>query len=96
MKTPIEMEDYWNIDTGNFLQWNLGTCSSTENTQYEQNTMYLERCCTEPGKKVLTCRNKHNPDGWKEGFIEIQGHRYCDDFVAFKGMRQVMIEGMHQ
>ena len=32
-------------------------------------------------------------DGWNGGAIEIQGHKYCDDFVEKSVKRKVAIQG---
>ena len=31
--------------------------------------------------------------GWKQGFIVINGERYCDDFIGYKAMRRVIVNG---
>ena len=50
-------------------------------------------CCVAPGNYTLTCRNTKYPNGWKKGFIFINGRRYCDDFMGFKVMRRISIKG---
>ena len=76
------------------LQWSLGSCSGIQHypqdfTRYE----YRERCCLQPGTYTLTCQNNKQPEGWNNGFIELQGKRYCDDFIGLKALRKVEIVG---
>ena len=79
------------------IEWQFGPCSSSDAALangYLSRNVYIERCCIPPGVNVLTCRNKLLSEGWKEGAIEIQGHQYCNDFMAFKAMRQVNVKGI--
>ena len=85
-------------DTGEGeLQWSLGSCSSVrlylEESEYS--TKYTERCCLQPGTYTLTCQNNKHPAGWKNGFIELQGQRHCNDFIGFKAMRKIKILGKY-
>ena len=77
---------------GKLKKWTFGPCSNAH--KYEDFTQYVERCCLLKGQYTLTCINTGRPEGWKRGFIEIQGHRYCDDFMSFKEMHQIDIEGI--
>ena len=47
-----------------------------------------------PKLQTLTCFNIEKPEGWKIGYIELRGHRYCDDFLSYKAMRRIQIEGI--
>ena len=78
---------------GHMIQWKLGNCSTVG--KYEDNKQYLHRCCLKPGEYTLTCTNMNNDHGWKKGYIEIQGHRYCDDFMGYKSMRRITILGIN-
>ena len=78
---------------GKSMKWTFGTCSSAR--IYNDFTDYIERCCVAPGKHSLTCLNTENPEGWKGGYLEIQGRRHCDDFMSFKAMRKIWIEGVY-
>jgi hypothetical protein len=72
--------------------WEIGPCSSSP-MQSKQNQMYakyIEKCCISPGKHTLTCTDSEKT-GWGGGFLEIQGHRYCHDFIGFTAMRKVVI-----
>ena len=73
------------------LRWTLGECSNPES--YAEFSSYLQRCCLAPGQYTLICQNTVYPDGWYGGHIEIQGHKYCDDFLAYKTLRRIIIKG---
>ena len=74
------------------LHWTLGTCSaSLQYTNFK--TMKEKNCCLAPGNHTLTCYNTQQPHGWKKGFIVINGKRYCDDFIGYKAMRRIIIDG---
>ena len=74
------------------IGWSFGPCSTS--TRYDNNTAHLERCCLRPGKHILTCYNHNQPEGWKNGLIlEVQNNEYCDDFMAYRARRQIMVPG---
>ena len=75
---------------GSDTQWQVGVCNSFDIT-YSDNEKYIKRCCLELGLHTLTCTNKRNPYGWGDGYIEIQGHRYCNDFMSFRLMNRITI-----
>ena len=77
---------------GSDLEWRLGTCNSI-GILYPTK-IYIHRCCLKPGRHTLTCINRRNPFGWDGGYIEIQGHRYCDDFMAYRLMQTINIKGI--
>ena len=72
------------------LEWQIGACYSNRNW-YQTFEKYIERCCITPGQHTLTCINKQQPFGWGTGYIEIQGHRYCDDFMSYRLMQKITI-----
>ena len=78
------------------FEWQLGTCNSHGIEQISGNTKFIHRCCLRPGKYTLTCIRKNGPYGWNEGFVEIQGHRYCNDFLSYKLMQEIRIKGMKE
>ena len=58
---------------------------------------YFERCCNLPGLHLLRCEIEsswENDQGWAENFIEIQGHRYCHDFIGYSAIRRINLTGM--
>ena len=73
-------------------RWELGSCEGS--LSYEMNFTYVkyERCCLIPGYHTLTCHNEKGPFGWGNSSLEINGQRYCNDFVGFKAMRRVLID----
>ena len=71
-------------------EWQLGTCGNVGTTLGNYGRS-IQRCCLRPGQYVLTCSNKMNPYGWGEGYIEIQGHRYCNDFMSYRIMQKVTV-----
>ena len=77
---------------GDIMWWRLGTCEKV-GPPYERWKKYIQRCCLKQQDHILTCINKKNPYGWGDGYIEIQGHRYCDDFLGYKSMQKITIRG---
>ena len=75
-----------------YLYWTLGPCS-TSVTYNNGNPIKEPDCCLAPGNHTLTCYNTRKPHGWKQGFIVINGERYCDDFIGYKAMRRVIVNG---
>ena len=83
--------------------WDIGPCygpkeinddkSKTVFKQYRANNAYIDMCCLSPGSYTLRCMNDKTPFGWGKGFVEIRGQRYCDDFVGYRGLRRVVVEG---
>ena len=75
-------------------KWNFGSCHSSEGyTRYA--SQYTERCCLAEGQEyVLACQTSL-PGGWKDGFVEVQGHKYCDDFITSKAMYKIEILGKY-
>ena len=86
----------------NFLRkWELGSCFGHPSQTYDTELNYIDsdeslmvsKCCLKPGLYSLFCHNLVKPFGWGKGYLEIQGRRYCDDFVGFKAMRKVIVSG---
>ena len=74
------------------MEWQFSSCSSI-GVHYDKYTKYIHRCCLNPGNYTLICRNKEKPHGWNDGYIEIQGHRYCDDFLSYRVMQKISLQG---
>ena len=83
------------VQQGEYSEWHLGPCNNL-GTEYVNHRNYIQRCCLEPGQHTLTCINKRKPYGWDDGYIEIQGHRYCNDFMSYKITQKITIKGMNQ
>ena len=64
-------------DFGDEYSWSLGTCSG--NQAYGDNMEYTEECCLNAGVYTLKCKDSNN-NGWDNGFIDIQGTKYCENF----------------
>ena len=79
---------------GHQISWKFGKCSSSG--KYTDYMMYMHRCCLEPGKYILSCINTEQPHGWKNGYIEIEGFRYCNDFMSYKKMHLINIIGINK
>ena len=58
--------------------YHLGNCVSKQ--KYENMQDYNEECCLAPGDYDLYCKCSRG-DGWHGGYIEIDGKKYCDDFM---------------
>ena len=71
----------------NEIKWHFGSCGSSSN--YEDYSKYFVRCCLPPGQHILTCLNTKKPEGWKNSFIEINGRRFCDDFMSYTLMEKI-------
>ena len=91
IRVEKENEELLNISR----QWKLGSCGGSNN--YERNFTYVkhERCCLIEGQHTLTCYNEKGPYGWGSSSIEIQGKKYCDDFVGFKVRRSIWIHSKY-
>ena len=76
---------------GSYVRWTLGSCSSA--IEYEDFTTYLERCCILEGHYTLTCINTERSAGWNQGYIEIHGHTFCNDFWTYRSMQQIQVKG---
>ena len=73
------------------MTWKFGSCSSGQ--LYGKNEEFVERCCLKPGEHTLMCKESSGAY-WSGAFIEIQGHKYCDDFTGYNAMRKVTILGI--
>ena len=62
--------------------WALGPCKSKET--YQSNKEMTQECCQAPGTYELECKDGFG-DGWHGGYLEIQGKKYCDDFLGGPG-----------
>ena len=75
-------------------EWKLESCYGPKHGfDYSPNEIHYDRCCLPPGQYTLTCINRQSKYGWGNAFLEIDGKRYCDDFVGFKAMRKVSVLG---
>ena len=70
--------------------WELGSCSPAE--RYTKPGVYTTRCCTSPENHILTCKNS-DTGGWRDSFLEINGHNFCDDTAGFATRVRLNISG---
>ena len=84
--------------------WKLDSCygpkrygSNMSIKRYENSMesiqIHHDRCCLLPGKYTLVCMNTKSTYGWGNVTFEIDDKRYCDDFVGYKAMRKISVEG---
>ena len=93
LRIEIQFGQNYENDTDYFApEWTLG--SDCKGRIAYENSIYFHRCCLQPGQHTLTCINKKSEFGWGNVTFEINGKRYCDDFVGFKAMRTISFEGM--
>ena len=75
-------------------EWRMGPCYGPKRgLKYQWTTIDHDRCCLLPGQCTLTCINKKSIYGWGNIRFEIDGKRYCDDFIGFQTMRKVLVQG---
>jgi len=63
---------------GSEISWTVGNC---EGNSYISNKEYDLICCIEDGEYELSCNDAYG-DGWNEGYLEIDGIRYCEEFIT--------------
>ena len=73
-------------------EWRMGSCYGPKTT-YISNRIYYDRCCLTQDTYTLICKNTKSKYGWGNADFKIDGKQYCDDFVGFKAMRTVFIQG---
>ena len=77
-----------NYDLANYIRWSFGNCDSDyEYESYEyygNNQTYNQSCCFKTSSNnwviPLVCTSDMG-HGWDDGYITIEGKRYCDDFL---------------
>ena len=75
-------------------QWKMETCYGPKHgINYLSNSIFGDRCCLSPGQYTLTCINKKSKLGWGDAVLEIDGNKYCDDFVGFEANRTISVHG---
>ena len=75
------------------ISWSIGSCKSGLRYQVETShaKTYSERCCLSPGEYNLQCHSNY-PAGWNGLYMEIQGNRYCNDFMGHTALRKIHIK----
>ena len=100
MKIKIEIGKQLNDERFD-RKWRMGSCFGPKPfpdrfhgpiNRYEAGKSYLDVCCLNDGNHILECANSIEPNGWGNGYIEISGQRYCDDFIGFRSFRNVKVK----
>ena len=88
-------ENDWRDANSQFSsEWTMGSCFGPKyNKSYLHNEVWYDRCCLPEGQYTLTCKNTKSVYGWGDSTFEINGERYCDDFVGFTAMRSILVNG---
>ena len=80
------------------LKWELGSCSSLNSIEkgatYQYPAVYTERCCLPTGIYTLKCYNFPHVRGWKDTYLLIDGHRYCDNFIDYEFFQKIYVTGI--
>ena len=71
-------------------KWKLGSCHGSQEYEYGR-ALFVERCCIPAGNYTLICQNKKANSGWGDASIEIQGQKYCDDFIGWEAMQEITV-----
>lgn len=75
-------------------QWTLGSCHGPKHGwKYLSNETHHDRCCLTEHQLTLICINEKSKYGWGNVTFEIDGKRYCDDFIGFKALRTISVKG---
>ena len=91
-----------NIDSDNdnlffSREWKLASCYGPKfGMNYSSNEAHYDICCLTPGIYTLICQNTKSNYGWGNAWLEIEGERYCDDFVGFRALRNVSVKGIQK
>ena len=73
------------------ISWNLGECSGLGPYSGPSS---IHQCCIAPGTYQLECKDTYG-DGWRGGYIEVDGKRYCENFInGFIMSAQITIQGI--
>ena len=96
LEVDITTKDYgnentWALESGmdNCTRMNGNVIDEDGNVKpYGNHETYKEMCCLAEGIHTLTCIDSFK-DGWHGGFMEIQGKRFCENFL--KGHSQTTL-----
>ena len=68
----------------------MGPCTSNE--EYTNDMKYTQKCCLAVGNYNITCTDDFG-DGWHDGYLEINGIKYCEDFSNGKKQQENLSVG---
>ena len=85
---------------GNEISWSIGChdkscteCVSTPESgvKYDDNSEYTQQCCLPVNQQsfLIKCKDSWG-DGWSDGYLEINGKRYCEQFSSGKKKEESM------
>ena len=80
---------------GNEASWSLGTCTNDQWAKgfYSNSKIYNSICCLDTGYHTLVCKDSYG-DGWPAGYLEINGHTYCNHFTSgYQEIKQLTFGG---
>lgn len=75
---------------GNEITWNIADIFM--GTGYSSHSTNALSCCLPAGEYELECVDSWG-DGWHGGYIEIDGHRYCEEFTWGHTQTETVIFG---
>ena len=80
------------VGVENTLSWRIGHCNSGKYQHFLGGSLYINtyRCCLTPGKHILTCK-AGGQFHWRQGYVLLQGRKYCQDFIGFTALRRITI-----
>ena len=97
MELQIEENNDMTAQNDPNVRWDLGPCSSLnsyfENAIYGYESRFIERCCLAPGKYILSCYSSIPTRGWKNAFLMINGHPFCDNFIGDRLLQKIDVTG---
>ena len=81
-------------------RWSLGYCSDyygdpvTPLSWKPFEKIITTRCCLAEETYLLECAYEAQWEQvWKQSYLDIQGHKYCDDFIGLRAFRLIDISG---
>ena len=84
----------WGEEISWALESGMDNCTKMngydEDKPYGNHGTYKQMCCLAEGIHTLTCIDSVK-DGWHGGFIEIQGKRFCENFLEDDGHNQTTL-----
>ena len=75
----IRTEDYGSENSFKIKRGSKTVCGSHQ--RYSDHANFEEECCMVPGTYTIDCECSYG-DGWHGGYLEVDGTRYCEDFLS--------------
>ena len=86
------MTQSWGVEVTWSIDCKDESCATCTNKQdYGDNSEYSQQCCMPEDKEEFTiyCVDAYG-DGWHGGYLEIDGTKYCVDFLQGYGASDTM------